>query len=152
MPDSLKLIELRELSSRKNFQKRQLSRSRVPATRRVHIGWMNKKNLKQFSLFMGYGWKISDWYSKTKTHNFTRNARNFFRATYFPDGENKIQGPLIDYTYYIGNCFGAKMKDILSTGDHFALEGYFIEIRTYPIRLYLFTSCYPSLRWISNYQ
>lgn len=70
----------------------------------------------------------------------------FFRATYFPDGENKIQGPLIDYTYYIGNCFGAKMNDILSTGDPFALEGYFIEIRTYPIRLYLFTSCNPSLR------
>lgn len=88
---------------------------------------------------MGYGWKISDWYSQKK-YNFTRNARTFLEL-YFPDGENKIQCPLIDYTYYIGNYVGAKMKDILNTGDPFALEGFFIEIRTYPIRLYLFTSC-----------
>lgn len=53
MPDSLKLIELRELSSRKKFQKRQLSRSRVPATRRVHIGWMNKKTPKTVQFIHG---------------------------------------------------------------------------------------------------
>lgn len=69
-----------------------------------------------------------------------------FLELYFPVEENKIQGPLIDYTYYIGNYVGAKMKDFSSTGDLFALEGYFIEIITYPIRLLLFTSCNPSLR------
>lgn len=52
--------------------------------------------------------------------------------------ENKIQGPFTDYMYYIGNYAGAKIKDVLSNGDHFTLEGYYNEIRTYPIRLYLY--------------
>lgn len=64
-----------------------------------------------------------------------------FLELYFPDGENKNQGPLTDYMYYIGNYAGAKIKDVLSNGDPFTLEGYYSEIRTYPIRLYLYTSC-----------
>lgn len=40
--------------------------------------------------------------------------------------------------YYIGNYVGVKIKDVLSNGDFFILEGYYSEIRIYLIRLYLY--------------
>lgn len=43
--------------------------------------------------------------------------------------------------YYIGNYVGVKIKDVLSNGDFFILEGYYSEIWIYLIRLYLYILC-----------
>lgn len=60
---------------------------------------------------------------------------------YFPEWENTIQGILLnDVEFYIGNYAGKPLKSILKNGKKFPLENYYEEIRTYPIRLYLFTS------------
>ena len=42
--------------------------------------------------------------------------------------------------FYIGNYAGKPLKSIFKNGKEFFLENYYEEIRTYPIRLYLFTS------------
>lgn len=137
MPDSSTLIKLRELSSRRTFQKRQSARSRVSTSRRVHVGWMNKKRKNSVYSRVTGGKEVIDIEKNTTLPEMLEK----FLELYFPDGENKNQGPLTDYMYYIGNYAGAKIKDVLSNGDPFTLEGYYSEIRTYPIRLYLYTSC-----------
>lgn len=137
LPDSPTLIKLRELSSRRTFQKRQSARSRVSTSRRVHVGWMNKKRKNSVYSSVTGGKEVIDIEKNTTLPEMLEK----FLELYFPDGENKNQGPLTDYMYYIGNYAGAKIKDVLSNGDPFTLEGYYSEIRTYPIRLYLYTSC-----------
>ncbi|XP_065924997.1 G2/M phase-specific E3 ubiquitin-protein ligase isoform X3 [Magallana gigas] len=137
LPDSPTLIKLRELSSRRTFQKRQSARSRVSTSRRVHVGWMNKKRKNSVYSRVTGGKEVIDIEKNTTLPEMLEK----FLELYFPDGENKNQGPLTDYMYYIGNYAGAKIKDVLSNGDPFTLEGYYSEIRTYPIRLYLYTSC-----------
>lgn len=104
MPDSPTLIKLRELSSRRTFQKRQSARSRVSTSRRVHVGWMNKKRKNSVYSRVTGGKEVIDIEKNTTLPEMLEK----FLELYFPDGENKNQGPLTDYMYYIGNYAGAK--------------------------------------------
>lgn len=138
MPDSPAIQKLKDLSSHRTFNTKRNRNIRRPLsiTRRVHCGWMHKKkNMGVFSRVVGTK-NLIDIDKKATL----QEVKDIFLNLYFPDDENKIQGvSLNEVEHYIGNYAGAPLSNILKNGKEFSLENYYEEIRTSPIRLYLFT-------------
>ena len=109
-------------------------------TLRVHVGWKHKgspkKCHKQVVAGRGGVYEV-DLPRDSRLTDLKRAVVNLF----FPQGKNEVQnlniaGLQTSLSTFSGHIF----QPNLESGEPFTLDGYFKEVKTHPVRIYLVTT------------
>ena len=110
-------------------------------TLRVHVGWKHKespkKSHKQVVAGRGGGVYEVDLPRDSGISDLKKAVVNLF----FPQGINEVQNlKLADLQTSLSTFSGHIFQPTLQSGEPFTLDGYFQEVKTHPVRIYLVTT------------
>ncbi|XP_055956314.1 uncharacterized protein LOC126818298 isoform X1 [Patella vulgata] len=131
--ESPSLKKFKELSEKKKTQ----NNNKFKSNRRLYTGWKlsTGQSFKLVPLSQGGGSIIMDL---PKEYSLPDLQKKMI-ATFFPDGQAVHKNIKLSHCEtFIGNFAGERVPSRLLNGDLFSLDGYFSEIKSNPVRLYLY--------------